>query len=158
MRVCSPDQAGRLKSRLPPSSFLAVGFKMGHRMSELPLDPQAAKMVLSAPDFGCSNEILTIVSMLSVPQVFMRPKEAAKRADEAKAQVGKKVKDVRGAQNGRGREKAEDYLRKRTSCRCTRVCILTLCRSPSYTAVCSRGRRPSDPPERLPCLQTAWGE
>jgi len=60
---------------------------MGHKMSELPLDPQAAKMVLSSPDFNCSNEILTIVSMLSVPQVFMRPKEAAKRADEAKAQV-----------------------------------------------------------------------
>lgn len=39
-------------------------------MSELPLDPQMAKMVLSSPDFGCSNEILTIVSMLSVPQVL----------------------------------------------------------------------------------------
>lgn len=51
-------------------------------MSELPLDPQMAKMVLASPDYGCSNEILTIVSMLSVPQVFMRPKEAAKRADE----------------------------------------------------------------------------
>ncbi|GAB5029941.1 pre-mrna-splicing factor atp-dependent rna helicase-like [Nannochloropsis oceanica] len=60
--------------------------QMGHKMSELPLDPQAAKMVLSSPDYNCSNEILTIVSMLSVPQVFMRPKEAAKRADEAKAQ------------------------------------------------------------------------
>ncbi|TFJ87523.1 hypothetical protein NSK_000874 [Nannochloropsis salina CCMP1776] len=55
-------------------------------ISDEGLITQAAKMVLSAPDFGCSNEILTIVSMLSVPQVFMRPKEAAKRADEAKAQ------------------------------------------------------------------------
>jgi HrpA-like RNA helicase len=44
------------------------------QMSELPLDPQQAKMVLSSPDYRCSNEILTIVSMLSVPQVFMRPK------------------------------------------------------------------------------------
>lgn len=41
-----------------------------------------AKMVLASPDHGCSNEVLTIVAMLSVPQVFMRPKEAAKRADE----------------------------------------------------------------------------
>ena len=39
-------------------------------------------MVLASSEYGCSNEILTIVSMLSVPQVFMRPKEAAKRADE----------------------------------------------------------------------------
>lgn len=73
---------------------------MGHKMSELPLDPQAAKMVLSSPDYNCSNEILTIVSMLSVPQVFMRPKEAAKRADEAKAQVGP------GRGGGGGREGA----------------------------------------------------
>lgn len=34
-------------------------------------------MVLSSPDYRCSNEVLTIVSMLSVPQVFMRPKVRA---------------------------------------------------------------------------------
>ncbi len=33
----------------------------------------------------CSNEILSIAAMLSVPNVFMRPREAAKAADEAKA-------------------------------------------------------------------------
>ena len=32
----------------------------------------------------CSNEILSIAAMLSVPNVFMRPREAAKAADEAK--------------------------------------------------------------------------
>ncbi len=35
--------------------------------------------------FRCSNEILSIAAMLSVPNVFMRPREAAKAADEAKA-------------------------------------------------------------------------
>ena len=59
---------------------------IGHHMSELPLDPQLAKMLLVAPDYSCSNEVLTIVAMLSVPNVFMRPKEAAKAADEAKSQ------------------------------------------------------------------------
>jgi pre-mRNA-splicing factor ATP-dependent RNA helicase DHX15/PRP43 len=59
---------------------------IGHQMSELPLDPQLAKMLLVSPDYGCSNEMLTIVAMISVPNVFMRPKEAAKAADEAKAQ------------------------------------------------------------------------
>ena len=31
-------------------------------------------------------QMLSIVALLSVPNVFMRPKEAAKAADEAKAQ------------------------------------------------------------------------
>ena len=33
----------------------------------------------------CSNEILSIAAMLSVPNVFTRPREATKAADEAKA-------------------------------------------------------------------------
>ncbi|CAN0085201.1 unnamed protein product, partial [Ectocarpus sp. 8 AP-2014] len=59
---------------------------LGNKMSELPLDPQLAKVLLASPDYGCSNEVLSIVAMLSVPQVFMRPKEAQKAADEAKAE------------------------------------------------------------------------
>lgn len=59
---------------------------LGHKMSELPLEPQLAKMLLISPEYSCSNEILSIVALLSVPNVFMRPKEAAKAADESKAQ------------------------------------------------------------------------
>lgn len=59
---------------------------IGYQMSELPLDPQLAKLILVGPDFGCSAEIATIVACLSVPQVFMRPRETAKAADAAKAQ------------------------------------------------------------------------
>lgn len=33
----------------------------------------------------CSNEILSIAAMLSVPNVFVRPREQVKAADEAKA-------------------------------------------------------------------------
>ena len=55
-------------------------------MSELPLDPQLAKLILISPDFGCSSEMATIVACLSVPQIFLRPRETAKAADEAKAQ------------------------------------------------------------------------
>lgn len=33
----------------------------------------------------CSNEVLSIAAMLSVPNVFMRPRENQKAADEAKA-------------------------------------------------------------------------
>ncbi len=58
--------------------------EIGQQMSEFPLDPQLAKMLLISPKYNCSNEILSIVSMLSVPQVFLRPPEAKKQADEAK--------------------------------------------------------------------------
>jgi len=54
-------------------------------MSEFPLDPQMSKMLVVSPEFNCSNEILSITAMLSVPNCFLRPREAQKAADEAKA-------------------------------------------------------------------------
>ncbi|KAF9650365.1 P-loop containing nucleoside triphosphate hydrolase protein [Thelephora ganbajun] len=58
---------------------------LGGIMAEFPLDPQLAKMLIVSPDFKCSNEILTIVSMLSVPNVWLRPNNQRKEADQAKA-------------------------------------------------------------------------
>jgi len=43
-------------------------------MVEFPLDPPLSKMLIIGEQEGCSAEILTIVSMLSVPTVFFRPK------------------------------------------------------------------------------------
>jgi len=60
--------------------------ELGNRMSEVPLDPQLAKMLLASPEYHCSNEVLTIVAMMSVPNVFMRPKGQEKASDESKAQ------------------------------------------------------------------------
>mmetsp|Transcript_20057 Transcript_20057/g.43892 ORF Transcript_20057/g.43892 Transcript_20057/m.43892 type:complete len:294 (+) Transcript_20057:1420-2301(+) len=57
----------------------------GGLMSEFPLDPQLAKMLTVSPAFKCSNEVLSITAMLSVPNVFMRPRDVQKAADEAKA-------------------------------------------------------------------------
>ncbi|KAL1200251.1 putative pre-mRNA-splicing factor ATP-dependent RNA helicase DEAH2 [Cardamine amara subsp. amara] len=63
--------------------------KEGEMMSEFPLDPQMAKMLIVSPEFNCSNEILSVSAMLSVPNCFIRPKgEAQKEADEAKARFG----------------------------------------------------------------------
>lgn len=59
---------------------------LGEKMAELPVDPQHARMLLASPGHRCSNEMLSIVAMLNVPQVFMRPKEAQRAADEAKSQ------------------------------------------------------------------------
>jgi HrpA-like RNA helicase len=59
--------------------------ELGSMMAELPLDPQLAKMVIASCDYSCSNEILPLVAMLSVPTCFLRPGNKRKQADEAKA-------------------------------------------------------------------------
>jgi pre-mRNA-splicing factor ATP-dependent RNA helicase DHX15/PRP43 len=48
---------------------------VGSIMAEFPLEPQLSKVLLNSPRFRCSNEILSIVALLSVPNVFSRPKE-----------------------------------------------------------------------------------
>lgn len=58
---------------------------LGRVMSSLPLDPQLSKMLIISTEYNCSNEVLSIVAMLSVKNVFMRPKGAERAADEAKA-------------------------------------------------------------------------
>jgi pre-mRNA-splicing factor ATP-dependent RNA helicase DHX15/PRP43 len=58
--------------------------EMGSKMSEYPLDPQLARMLVFSPNYNITNEILTIVSMLSVPVIFLRPKDHAKEAEAAK--------------------------------------------------------------------------
>ncbi|CAK5060077.1 unnamed protein product [Meloidogyne enterolobii] len=55
---------------------------MGRKMVEFPLDPTLSKMLIQSVVMACSSEILTIVSMLSVPSIFFRPKM---REDEADA-------------------------------------------------------------------------
>ncbi|KAI8922743.1 P-loop containing nucleoside triphosphate hydrolase protein [Entophlyctis helioformis] len=56
----------------------------GRKMSEFPVDPSLAKMLIMAERLGCAAEVLTIVSMLSVPSVFYRPKERAEESDAAR--------------------------------------------------------------------------
>ncbi|KAI8607586.1 P-loop containing nucleoside triphosphate hydrolase protein, partial [Chytriomyces sp. MP71] len=60
--------------------------EIGVIMAEFPLDPQLAKALIASPQYKCSNEILTIVAMLSVPNAYIRPNDQRKQADEAKAQ------------------------------------------------------------------------
>ncbi|XP_050235507.1 pre-mRNA-splicing factor ATP-dependent RNA helicase DEAH7 isoform X2 [Mercurialis annua] len=57
---------------------------LGWKMVEFPLDPPLAKMLLMGEELECLNEVLTIVSMLSVPSVFFRPKDRAEESDAAR--------------------------------------------------------------------------
>jgi len=59
--------------------------KLGRQMAEFPLEPQMSKALLASVDYECSEEMLTIVSMLNVQNVFYRPKDKATQADQKKA-------------------------------------------------------------------------
>lgn len=60
--------------------------KLGHSMTQFPIEPTLAKLILlsTQPEFHCSEEVVTIVAMLSVPNIFNRPKERANEADMAR--------------------------------------------------------------------------
>jgi pre-mRNA-splicing factor ATP-dependent RNA helicase DHX38/PRP16 len=76
---------------------------LGKKMSNFPMEPSLAKvcfllvvrkgfvdvetiiqMLIESVEFECSEEMLTIVSMLSVPSVFYRPKERMEESDAAR--------------------------------------------------------------------------
>ncbi|KAK9461539.1 P-loop containing nucleoside triphosphate hydrolase protein [Lipomyces oligophaga] len=57
---------------------------LGRLASEFPLDPMLAVMLITSPEYYCSNEILSLTALLSVPSVFVRPNNARKKADEMK--------------------------------------------------------------------------
>ena len=58
--------------------------KLGRKMVQFPLDPPLAKMLLMGHQLGCTSEILTVVSMLSVPPVFFRPTDRQEESDAAR--------------------------------------------------------------------------
>jgi len=59
--------------------------RLGRKMAEFPLEPRLAKMLIMSVTLKCSEEILTVASMLSVDNVFYRPKDKQAQADTAKA-------------------------------------------------------------------------
>jgi len=60
--------------------------RLGRKMAEFPLEPNLSKMLLLSVKLSCSDEILTITSMLSVENPFYRPKEKQAQADLKKSQ------------------------------------------------------------------------
>lgn len=59
--------------------------KLGRIMAEFPLAPQLSKMLLTSVDLNCSDEAITIVAMLSVQNIFYRPREKQQQADQKRA-------------------------------------------------------------------------
>lgn len=58
---------------------------IGRKMAEFPVDPQISKMILASEKYKCTEEIITIASMLSVnSSIFYRPKNKLILADTAR--------------------------------------------------------------------------
>ena len=57
---------------------------LGRTMTAFPMDPSLAKLIITSVEYECSEEMLTIVAMLSVPSVFYRPKERQEESDAAR--------------------------------------------------------------------------
>ena len=63
---------------------------LGEQMSELPINPCLAKMLISSGELGCSQEIVTIISMLQVENVFI----TASAAEKDKFRIAKRKFEV----------------------------------------------------------------
>ncbi|KAI8591110.1 pre-mRNA splicing factor [Geranomyces variabilis] len=59
--------------------------KLGRRMAEFPLDPMLSKTVIAAEKYSCTDEVVSIIAMLSVGNsIFYRPKTEQVHADQAR--------------------------------------------------------------------------
>lgn len=66
---------------------------IGRQLSQLPVDPRLAKMLLSAVDFGSVYEVMIIVSALSIQDPRERPTEKQQASDEKHRRFADKKSD-----------------------------------------------------------------
>jgi pre-mRNA-splicing factor ATP-dependent RNA helicase DHX38/PRP16 len=82
----SPPQNNLLKSMFSLWMLGALDDKgnltlSGRKMVLFPLDPTLAKILISGEKMRCISEVLTIVCMMSVPNVFIRPSDRVEESD-----------------------------------------------------------------------------
>ncbi|THH31166.1 hypothetical protein EUX98_g3025 [Antrodiella citrinella] len=59
--------------------------KLGRRMAEFPVDPMLSKAIIASEEYSCTDEVLTIISMLQESgSLFYRPKDKKLHADQAR--------------------------------------------------------------------------
>ena len=58
---------------------------LGRKMADLPMEPALAKTLIQSVEYECTEEILSIVAMLSVQTIFYRPKDKQALADQRKS-------------------------------------------------------------------------
>ena len=60
---------------------------LGSQMAVFPLSPQLSKALITSVELGCSGDTLTVVSMLSEENLFLRPKDKQAQADQKHAML-----------------------------------------------------------------------
>ncbi|KAF2204641.1 ATP-dependent RNA helicase-like protein DHX8 [Delitschia confertaspora ATCC 74209] len=59
--------------------------RMGRQMADFPMDPPLSKSLIKSVELQCSDEVLTVVAMISATQtVFHRPRDKQQQADQKK--------------------------------------------------------------------------
>lgn len=67
--------------------------QVGRSLSKFPIDPRLAKMILTAADLGCIEQVFIIVSALSIQDPRERPHEKQQAADEKHSRFKNKQSD-----------------------------------------------------------------
>ncbi|KAI9316800.1 P-loop containing nucleoside triphosphate hydrolase protein [Dichotomocladium elegans] len=57
---------------------------LGRKMSQFPLDPVFSKVLIKSAEYGCTMEVIAIISMLSVDTIFFTPSDKREQAAEAR--------------------------------------------------------------------------
>ncbi|WP_448211719.1 ATP-dependent RNA helicase HrpA [Colwellia sp. MEBiC06753] len=73
--------------------------KSGQQLAKFPIDPRLAKMVLTAIDLGCIEQVFIIVSALSIQDPRERPHEKQQAADEKHSRFKDKQSDFKSILN-----------------------------------------------------------
>lgn len=60
--------------------------RIGKLLSRFPIDPRYARMIIAANEFSCLNEVLIIISALSIADPRERPLDKQQQADQAHSQ------------------------------------------------------------------------
>ncbi|ORZ08978.1 P-loop containing nucleoside triphosphate hydrolase protein [Absidia repens] len=58
--------------------------ELGKKMAEFPLDPTFSKVIIQSAEYGCSLEVISIVSLLSVDSIFFTPSDKREQATESR--------------------------------------------------------------------------
>lgn len=69
---------------------------IGRQLAQLPVDPRLGRMLLAASQEHCLNEVIIIVSALSLPDPRERPAEQAQAADQKHARFRQEQSDFLG--------------------------------------------------------------
>ena len=76
------QNVNKQKKAIDQNSQVTQLTKSGRLLSKFPIDPRLAKMVLTSIELGCVEQVLIIVSALSIQDPRERPHEKQQAADE----------------------------------------------------------------------------